>query len=263
MYRIPYLLFICLRLSAQEPPRLAEPIYGLPASFARQPGESICLQHHPASLRKVKGKELSFFSERLFGLPGFNPFFINLALRVAGQPLGFFLHQSGTAFFRENGLGLAMALPASNNLHAGLRLNYHHWKMPASRLSGVSAKTGILFDLGKEIEAGFLLQLAKLAGHSLQWVAHQGLSWEPNDHWMTALTFSLFREGAGELHGFLRYQPVKGLLLYWGYLSASEQWYMGLGFQVNKWRLTLYGRSHPYLGWTPGIQWQFTQKGKS
>ncbi len=260
MNRFPYLLFLSFSSWAQEPPGPSEPFYGLPASFARNPSPSQLFWHNPAAIKNSNTKTISLYSERSFGLSGLSQNFLSMILPVSGYPLGIYLCQSGPNHFREFSPGLSLGLPLAQLVRAGLRVNYHQWKMPRARLSGVSAKTGFLLELGKELNAGILIEMSKLADYAINGSVHYGLSWEPGSQWQAAGSFSLFKDRPAAFQAVLHYQPLQKIMIDWGYLSDSDQWYMSIGFRVKKWITVVSGRCHPYLGWTPGIQWTFIPK---
>lgn len=258
MICILFFILISIPALAQEPPLHREPYYGLPAAYgSHQTGGMASLQH-PAVMVQKGSNGTFIFSEIPFGLKELALHSVGIVFPLLGSKAGFFLNHSGHSGFGETAPGLALALPLAQTVLAGMRINFHQWRMQGVQSSGVSIKTGWLFQIGKEFSSGFQFGLAKIKGHAISYTAQFGISWEPGPQWSLAGVYTLYKESASDLHAFLQYLPHARINLEWGFLTASEQWYLGIGFKVKKWRTTLYGRSHPYLGWTPGIQWQFT-----
>lgn len=253
-------LFFSMPILAQEPPLHREPYYGLPAAYGRHQTGAMASIQHPATMVQQGANGAFLFSEIPFGLNALALYSMGIVFPLSGSKAGFFLNHSGNPGFGETTPGVAMALPMSPTFFAGIRINYHQWKIQGATSSGVSVKTGWLFQMGKEFSSGFQFGLVKIKGHAMTYTAQYGICWEPGPQWSVAGVYTLYKQHPNDLHALLQYQPQTRIRLEWGFLTASDQWYLGIGFKWNKWRTTLYGRCHPYLGWTPGIQWQFIPK---
>lgn len=260
MICILFFLLFSMPVLAQEPPHPREPYYGLPAAYGQPPSGGMANIQHPASMLHPGANGISVFSEIPFGLKELGLHSLGLVFPLSGAKAGVFLNHSGYPGFGETSPGLAIALPLAQTVFAGMRLNFHQWKMDGAPASGVSVKTGWLFQIGKDFHSGFQLGLAKVKGYALSYTAQYGICWAPGPRWSVSGVHTLYKEQPDDLHTLLQYFPHERINLEWGFLSASDQWYLGIGFRVKNWRTMLYGRCHPYLGWTPGILWQLNSK---
>lgn len=260
MICILFFLLFSMPILAQEPPLHREPFYGLPAAYGRRHTGGMVNIQHPAAMLQKGANGVYVFSEVPFGLKELALHSLGIVFPLSGSKAGFFLNHSGNPGFGETAPGLALALPLSQAVFAGMRINFHQWRMEGNSSSGISVKTGWLFQTGKELNSGFQFGLVKVKGHALAYSAQYGICWEPGPQWSVAGVYTFYKERPADLHTFLQYLPHERINLEWGFLTASDQWYLGIGFKVKRWRTMLYGRCHPYLGWTPGIQWQLTPK---
>lgn len=209
-----------------------------------------------------------------FGLSVCNRFLVKeLSLRagffvlpVQSSVLALSLSQFGVNSFRQEKIGFAFARQLSPRLSAGLQFNYYRMFLPEENQSAGSA--------GLELGFQYLLHDGSVAGLHVLNPYKTGLRTMTGFFTYPTLlnlgvrihlsdSFRLISELENKLdHQLLlragmEYVVPEKLVLRTGISGKPYQIAAGMGFQVNKLTIDLAGSSHPYLGYSPSVSFQY------
>lgn len=251
------LLIGYLPLHAQEwwiPPG---PLYGKAAAYGFLPAYGITLSQHPASIRRSPGWEVVGYQEWPFGKTDWS-------LRVAGVitentagRFGFFCSQFTGPLYLETSPGLSYARKAGNRMSLGWRVNHHRLKTPMTLRSGNSIQMGWLWDWLPSCRIGMRWDVYKMEGQKGLMEAEAGMCWKASPLWQVAAVYKLAVRSPPGWQVELNYQPLPVLFIDAGCMTTPGQWFMGIGWRRKKGFLSVMGKWHPALGWSPGLQGSF------
>lgn len=201
------------------------------------------------------------YSEKRFQLKELNTFNAALVLPAASGNFAWKGTYAGSPAYTESSAGLAYGRPLGRAVMVGVQFNYFSLKTAGyGKASTVGFDAGILLQLSPQLSAG--MQAANPVGVSwgkagleqLPAVYTLGLGYDLSPQVFIALEAEKTEEQPVTVNAGLQYVVAEKLVTRAGVRTATELYYLGLGFQLFKaLRIDATVSVHPYLGTTPGL----------
>lgn len=201
------------------------------------------------------------YSEKRFLLKELNSFHAALVLPAASGNFAWKGSYAGGSSYNESSAGLAYGRPLGSVVMVGVQFTYFSLKTAGyGKASTVGFDAGIQLQLSPELSAG--VQASNPVGVSwgktglepLPAVYTLGLGYDLSPQVFIAMEAEKTEEQPVSINAGLHYVVAEKLVARTGISTATELYYLGLGFQLFKTlRIDATVSIHPYLGATPGL----------
>lgn len=162
--------------------------------------------------------------------------------------------------FRSSRAGMGYSLKLSENLAAGVQLNYQNLRLNPYYGSNhsISAEFGALLKLTKTVGLGFSVfnlgrtKLSEFQDDRYSTTMRLGLYYQVSKHLLIVseinkeITFPL------SFRGGMEYYPTDQFYFRLGAKGAPVEFAGGFGFKLKQFKLDISTFYHQFLGWTPG-----------
>jgi hypothetical protein len=255
-----FILFIIAMSSAGQDFQLVQS-FPLARIAALQPsGENaISFAINDASLAGIKNFCFAIASEKRFMLQELQHFSAMAALPLKFGNAGLRIDRFGNAFMNELQCGLVFAKKLSSVLSVGIGFNYYSKNIPMyEKQTAIIAAAGMILHLSDQLVAGVHIynpakvQLGR-SGERTPGRLSMGLGYSPSDKFFLAADLQKIEDQPVNIHAGVHYCIVQRVSVSTGITSAASSFYLGIGFQVNKFIITASAGMHPYLGLSPGL----------
>lgn len=182
------------------------------------------------------------------------------------QPLKKGVVSAGAQFygyetFRTNRIGAGYSMKLSENLSAGVQLNYLSVRLDqfygtAHTLTG---EVGMLAKLGDKLSLGFSVfnlgrtKLSKFQDDRLTTLMRLGAGYELSDQVLLLIEIENEITKNPRLKGGIEYTPNELFYVRAGFQGAPVEVSFGFGMKWNKFKLDIATHYHQQLGWTPSV----------
>jgi len=224
---------------------------------------------NPASLAGLRQGAAGIYGERRFLVEELTYYALSTAMRTSSGNFSLNGGYFGFSSYNETVLGLAYARPMGSKIAAGLRFNYYGWRIDGyGSVFAAGFDAGLLIHLSPRLHSGMSVSNpvgGKFGGRkdeNLPSVYRLGWGFDASP--LLHLSAEIVKEDrhAADLRAGLIYKPLPALVTRFGLSASAGSIWGGIGFLKKGIRIDLLAKTHPQLGWSPGIMLQFSPEGK-
>ncbi|HEY0732818.1 MAG TPA: hypothetical protein VGD33_10405 [Chitinophagaceae bacterium] len=263
------ILFSIASYSQQSHEMLAQHLISLNAYNQKHP-DVFSFQSNQASLSKLSSFSVGVYSERRFMMEELSYYTLAAGLPTTSGNFGFTGNYSGSSVAKQMQVGLSYGRSLGKRIAAGAQFNYYHLQLSGyGNASAVNVEAGLLFYVNEQVTAGVHVSnptstnLNKGDEEKLPAVYTAGIGYQPSDKLLISAEFQKQEDHDMGVHAGIQYQFGEKLMARAGFTTTTETYMLGLGVQLQMFRLDAIVSVHPYLGITPGLMLLFNRKGKT
>ncbi|NTS43075.1 hypothetical protein HRG84_19475 [Flavisolibacter sp. BT320] len=174
---------------------------------------------------------------------------------------------AGSAAYNESSAGIAYGRELGSNLAVGVQFNYFSLKAAGyGKASTVGFDAAVLLRLSSQLSAGLQasnpvgVSWGKNKGEKLPAVYTLGLGYDVSPQVFLAAEAEKTEDVPVSINAGIHYVLAEKLVARAGVRSATGLYYLGFGFQMNRFRVDVTVSVHPYLGTTPGLLLLYAEK---
>lgn len=179
-------------------------------------------------------------------------------LSVGGQFYGY-------EAFRTNRLGLGYSMPLSDNLSAGIQMNYLSLRLdPAYGIKHtVTGEAGLLGKMTDDLVLGFSVvnigrnRLSEFQDDRFSTLMRLGAGYKVMDELNLLFEIEQAVEHKPRLRGGIEYHPIDFFYFRMGIQGAPMEYSFGAGFKFERITMDLASHYNQILGWTPSASFIF------
>ena len=165
----------------------------------------------------------------------------------------------GYETFRTNRVGAGYSLKLTENLSAGVQLNYLNVRLDQFYGSKhtLTGEVGMLAKLGDKLTLGFSVfnlgrtKLSEFQDDRLTTLMRLGAGYKLSDELLFLIELENEITKKPRLKGGIEYTPHEMFYIRAGFQGAPVEFSFGFGVKWNKFKLDLATHYHQQLGWTP------------
>ncbi|HEV7333198.1 MAG TPA: hypothetical protein VGN63_19340 [Flavisolibacter sp.] len=207
------------------------------------------------------------YTEKRFLLKELSSFSAALVLPTASGNFGWKGDYFGHTSYNESSAALAYGRELGSKVAMGAQFNYFSLKAAGyGQASTIGFDAGVLLRLTPQFSAG--LQACNPIGVSwgkydverIPAVYTLGLGYDVSPQVFIGAEAEKAEDQSVSINAGLHYAVTEKLIARAGVRSATELYYLGLGFQLKAFRIDATVSVHPYLGTTPGLLLLYSAK---
>ena len=165
----------------------------------------------------------------------------------------------GYETFRTNRVGAGYSLKLTENLSAGVQLNYLNVRLDQFYGSKhtLTGEVGMMAKIGEKLSLGFSVfnlgrtKLSEFQDDRLTTLMRLGAGYELSDKVLFLIELENEITKSPRLKGGIEYSPSDMFYIRAGFQGAPIEFSFGFGAKWNKFKLDLATHYHQQLGWTP------------
>jgi len=230
-------------------------------NFSTSQTDVYATKNYPAALAQLPNNSVALYAERKFMLAEMNVYTFTTGVKTQKGTFGLHGNYFGAAMFRQMNISLGYGLTVSEKIDVGAQFNYHSINQANGygKTTSINASVGATFHLTDKMHLGLNVynptgsKWSKTDGEKLPAQYSLGVGYDVStDVCFTAEIMKEENLPAGVKAG-LHYRFAKQFFARAGVVTASSNWFAGVGFNVVKYRIDLACSYHPQLGITPGL----------
>lgn len=239
-------------------------------AYNQKQADGFSLQGNQASLSKLSSFGVGVYSERRFLMKELSYYSLVAALPTTSGNFGFTGNYSGSSVAKHMQVGLGYGRSLGKRIAAGAQFNYYHMQLSGyGNASAVNVEAGLLFYVNEQVTAGIHVsnptsaKLNKGVDEKLPAIYTAGIGYQPSDKLLISAEFQKQEDYEMSVNAGIQYLFGEKLTARAGFTTATETYMVGLGVQLQMFRLDAIASVHPYLGVTPGLMLLFNRKGNT
>lgn len=229
-------------------------------AYSNKPLDLFSVFNNQAALAQLKSKSVGLYGERRYLVEGLNNYLGLGAIETRTGCFGIELGYFGFSRFNQARAGLAYALALGSRMNMGVEFNYHSINIPGyGKASTLGIELGALFHLTEKLNAGMQIsnpvggKFGQAGREKLPAVYRGGIGFDPSREFFAGIEMVKEELMPAYLNAAIQYAGIPGVAIRTGFTSASNSWWMGIGYLWRSLRIGISIGFHPVLGITPGF----------
>lgn len=238
---------------------VAAPYIGLGA-YSINHVDILSVTANQASLAQLKNSAVGAYGERRFLQNELNNYAAVVGVTTQNGNFGIKAGYAGFSDYNETQLGLAYARKLGNKIDAGVQFNYNGIQVPAyGNASAISFEIGTIMHVSEKLHAGVHVnnpvggKFGKEEQEKLPSVFTFGIGYDASQKFFISFEVEKEEDQPVNVNAGFQYKLIQQLLVRGGISSATSSYWMGLGLQLNAFRIDVTSSYHSQLGMTPGL----------
>ena len=248
---------------------LAQHLISMNAYNQKHP-DVFSINGNQAALSKLSSFSLGIYSERRFMLQELSYYQVSAAVPTSSGNFGLTGNYSGSSAQKQMQVGLSYGRSLGRRIALCAQFNYYHLQLSGyGNASAINVEAGLLFYVNDQITAGVHASnptratLNKGDQEKLPAVYTAGIGYQPSDKVLISTEFQKQEDHDMSVNAGIQYLFADKLMARAGFTTATETYMLGLGVQMQMFRLDAIASIHPYLGVTPGLMLIFKRNEKT
>ncbi len=188
------------------------------------------------------------------------------SVRVGKGRLGFVVHSFGYEAFRQNQISAGYAMKLSDNLRAGIQLNYFNVAIAEGfgNYSALTGNIGFQYDFNERITVGLTVKNPNRSSLStevvqqyVQSIISGGVRFAVAENMKVLADISKDIEADPNFSTGLEYTPLEQWHIRGGISTQDRGLSFGFGYESKKWSLDLASLYHQVLGFSPMVSFTY------
>jgi hypothetical protein len=226
-------------------------------------------QKNQASLAQIKNSMTGVMAERKFLLSPFNNYNAAIAVKTVSGNFGLKLGYYGFKDYNESQVALAYARKLGDKADAGIQFTYHVIAIAGyGTAAAIGFEIGTVFHISDELHTGIHAsnpvggRFGNEQQEKLPAIYTAGFGYELSPVFFLGMEIIKEENQPVIMHVGFQYRPVRQLLVRAGVSSTTASAWLGFGFLVKTYSISIAANYHPQLGITPTLQLLFNFKKK-
>lgn len=265
-------LFLCFSVFVLRAQYLPDPLLSAVAGaggYRISNHDAFGVLSNPASIAHTQSFTAGIYGERKFLLEGLQQFLGVIAFPLRSSGIGIQFDYVGSSLMNETSLGLVYGRKLADRMSVGVRFRYYGLQVPGHvQASALWAEAGVTYQLSNRIRAAFSFCRAtnnKIHKDEpdLTLTYRMGVGYEVSPRLL--ITSDWIKQTHKEMQGsmVILYAFEEGFRLRMGWNTHTSQPIFGAGLFWQKTWIDILVAYHPYLGFTPGLQFVYSVKEKN
>ena len=220
-----------------------------------------------ASVAGLQTAAFAVFGEQQFMLNELKAFTAVAAVPTSSGTIGFQADHFGSSNFRESQLGILYARKVTEQVHVGIKFNYHSVGVAGyGNATALNFEGGAIFHLTDKLHSGIhvynptRVRLGKTGDERLASVYRFGLGYEASDKVFIGTEIVKQYNSDVSIQVGLQYNVHEKVFIRAGISTLYNNSYASLGLQLKFASVYINTAYHPQLGFTPGLLIIFQKK---
>ena len=213
-----------------------------------------------AALAQIKNPAIGIYGERRFLLSELNFYNAVLAIPTTSGNFGLKTIYYGSGSYNETQLGLAYGRKLGNKIDIGAQFNYNGVSISSyGNAAIIGFEMGTILHLTNHVHAGFHVsnplgsKFGKDQEEKLPSVYTIGLGYDASDKFLFSAEIVKEENQNVNVNAGFQYRLIPQLQTRAGISTTNGTAWIGVGFNLKKFRIDLSSSYHPKLGLTPGL----------
>ena len=232
-----------------------------PGSYSIKHTDVFSFTANAASLAQLQQAAAGVYGERRFLQEGLNNYTAVIGLPTRSGNFGLKAVYAGSTDYNETQIGLAYARKLGNKMDVGAKFNYNGIRISNGygSASAVSFEAATVLHLTEKLHTGIHInnpvggKFGKNQQEKLPSVYTIGIGYDASDKFFIGTEIQKEEDLPVNVNASLQYKFLPQLLARAGVSTATSSVWLGIGLQLQNFRVDLTSSYHQQLGLTPGL----------
>ncbi len=213
-----------------------------------------------AALAQLKNVSAGVFSERRFLLQDMSLYRASVAIPTNTGTFAINTGYFGGSEYNESQMSLAYGRKLGNKVDVGVQFNYNNFQIAGyGNAAAINFEVGTILHLSEKLHAGFHAanpvggKIGKNEDEKLASVFKTGFGYEASEKLLVSAEIIKEEDQPVNLAAGLQYKLLPQLMVRAGISTASSSGFVGIGLNLNNFRIDLTSSFHQQLGISPGL----------